>query len=275
MSDEPLVRLLARDLRSYLVGRGPRLDGPAYAVTLFTDYTEGVFCCPGVATETWYAAYSTSAANRSADRERLAGPSGARWDTAYWDIPADDFLSPETTTALAPLAAILIDTDHLVERDGELTLDDVARDAVYRWIEIGHQVILRADPLSVLPTVPDAIAYCEYPDGTAHERAEAMLHTVPLDRMRALFPEWEKLAEAVEAVRADPERMHELQDRAAGEWINGRWTGRELFPTRDEPLPDELTALLRTCNLTWQDVTTGSEDLDRALAVADRLSTAS
>jgi len=60
---------------------------------------------------------------------------------------------------------------------------------------------------------------------------------LPPHRFHAAIPAWRHLAASVREAQSDDER---------------------------------ITARLRTCGLTWHDVTTNSERLRRALAIADR-----
>jgi len=250
MDYDHLASLVGRDLTAYLTRRIPELVGPVYAVTLYVEDYYGV----GIATEAEFQRRASAPYYQQVP-EVLHGPAGLRWRSGEWDIPADPFLTEETEEALAPLTRPM--------RDVELDVpDELVCAALHRYEEVAHRALERATPLPMLPS--SALVWVELADSDeAVPRTESMLRTNPTDRLRETFPEWRRLAEILPAVRADPDRVREIRERVD--------SGAEV--RRDQPSPDELTALLRSCGLGPGIVLTDDHDeLYRVLKLANRLS---
>jgi len=120
------------------------------------------------------------------------------------------------------------------------------------------------DGPAILPTAPAVLLFGETPDSTCLEKAEAMLRTVPPQRLHEAIPAWRRLADSIRSLHSDERRMGELHQLIADERA-----GKVRFPDRETPAPDEFTAQLRGCDLRWDDVTGWSDRLQRALAIAD------
>ena len=207
MDDDALAGLVARDLVAHLRERSASLTGPVVALSLWTEDLHAQFAV-SICTQELYDRLA-GVPGSVAQPNHLEGLTATVWSSAEWEVSCEEFLTASTTAALAPLSWPMGD-----EGDG---LDDEEREAAtQRWERLGYRVVEIADPLSVLVTIPSAIAYAEMPSLPTVDQARAMLRTVPASRMHELFPEWVRMAAEVRAVRSDEQRMQQ-----PGRW----WTG--------------------------------------------------
>jgi hypothetical protein len=254
--DDELAEAVANDLSQYLAHASPVADATVFAIALWVDDVYGIFGV-GFGTEEWFTAWhpvSSPVATRPL--EVLTGP-GWRWMSGNWDLIAVPFLSDATERSLRPLSAVLNDVD--------LPEDEFVA-ASSRWREIGFAAVSMLTVPPALNVTPDFLCYAENPDTHVVEIAECMLRTTPPDRFHAAIPAWRALAHAVRAARKDDDMMRRLRHLAENETQpEGRFP--QLF---DDPALDNLTIRLNACNLSWWHVATAAENLNRALAVADR-----
>jgi hypothetical protein len=179
--DQVLAELLAADARRNLEGRAARLRD-VYAVTLFTEEIGGYFLLT-VATEDEYARQRQFPAYASKPDEVLSRSDGLRWSVGDWHrFPDDEFVSEATTRAFEPLLL------RLQSAEDEDEFEALCR----RWFDITTEALRLARPLDLLPCTEDAIAFVSLPGMGAQENVTFMARTVPVARLEALFPEWER-----------------------------------------------------------------------------------
>lgn len=238
--DPQLARLVARDLTDYLARRIPELDGQVPAVSFYVEYN-------------YYAISIATQLDFQRMPESYDGPAGLRWRSSEWSFPADAFLTEETEAALEPVLRLLMSSDPVPE--------NLICALSHQFEELAFRSLEQATPLSMLP--PTSIAWVQLADvDDIYERMSSMLRTNPVDRLRRTFPEWRRLAELLPAARADADLVRETRDRLDR-------SPEDL----DQPAPDELSAVLRSCGLGLDLVVTEDHDaVYQALNLANRLS---
>jgi hypothetical protein len=252
--DHELARLVARDLEQALARRGSELPGPFYAVTLWVDEVYGYFAF-NTADQIDYE-LRRSRATGYAEHE-LNGPA-FRWYSGEWNTTPEEFVSAETAEVLAPLAAFVKDD----------SIDIEAREPVWqRWHAIAYDAARQVSIPPNLATTADCLLFVERDDIGEVDIAEDMLRTVPPARLHEVIPGWRLLAVAVEEARADPTVMAWVRDQAAADAVFPKTAESVRFPAFG-PVPNDLTAHLRSCGLLWGDLANWSDRLQRALAIA-------
>jgi hypothetical protein len=250
-TDEDLAGLVAQDIERHLAAA--RVEGPVYGIALwidegYTSWDETAQYGLSVGTEADTDRMRGAPFYRDIPDERWYGwPTSPHWNSGDWSHLVEDFLRPDTETALEPLREQI---------RGEVP---ALEEAAGRWHEIAVKALTLAALPPELPTTADVLVYPEGPDLTCAEKALAMLGTVPPERLHESFPVWRRTAEAVRSASADDAMMADLRARTEG----------ERFPRWHEAPPDEFTGLLMACGLDWLDVTTSSDNLRTALRVAD------
>jgi hypothetical protein len=254
MEDDELARLVARDLGFGLGTWASELGGEGvFAAALWIGDVYGDFFAL-VGTERWYARVRQAPAFAALPDDLMSGPS-FRWHCGSWDA-GGPFLSAETEEALGPLARMANGDKYDLQAQCE---------ASRRWREIGFTAVALTEVPSTLHTTPMFLLFGESVDCDRVEAAEGMLRTVPPRRLHAAIPAWRRLAAKVRSALADEDEMARLRLLVAD------GAGKFRFPFDSAaPAADELTALLKVCGLWWHDVTSYSERLQRALAIADR-----
>ena len=182
-----------------------------------------------------------------------------RWYSGEWSTQPERFLSVETTDILRPLTSIVND-------------DSVELEAVEpvweRWHTIAYAAVRQVRIPATLSMTPDFLVYVERDDIQLVDNAEDMLRTTPAERFHEAIPAWRRLAVVARAARDDPATMERVRQRAAEDAILPKTPDSMHFPYLHEAAPDELTAHLRSCGLTWHDMVEWS-GMERALAIAD------
>jgi hypothetical protein len=253
VSDDELVRLVAADFSQYLRENASKTDGPVYAISLWVEPDYGNFGAM-LATQAAFERRRSAPAYRDVSDEEAYGPA-FRWYSGNWEVAPQDFTSPSTQEALAPLAAQI----------EEYELDDPRwREAFRRWHRIGFAVIDAVRPPADLPTTADLLVYSEQQDTTLVGAAHIMLRNVPAERFHQVIPAWRRLAKVVRATLADPAAMERVRHVAAEH--EARLFG---LTYHGDPPPDDLGIWLRSCRLEYRDVADSTERLADALAIAD------
>lgn len=245
-----LAGLVARDLTNYLARRIPELGVPVYAVGLYIEDDYAVT----IATEREFQRQASGPYYQRLP-EALYGPAGPRWYAGNWEIPSEPFLTAEAEEPLAPPITRPWLVDSL-----EISQELICATS-HQFEELAFRALELATPLPMLS--PSALAWVQIADvDDIYERTASMLRTNPIDRLRRTFPEWRRLAELLPAARADPDRVQEIRERV------------ERGPDDpDQPAPDELTAVLRSCGLGLDLVLTEDHDaLYQVLKLANQLS---
>jgi hypothetical protein len=253
--DEALAELVAQDLAAYLATRSATLDGPVYAVSLYSDCAYGSFGV-SIATEPGMRDTLDVPAYADADPLWLAGPASPRWNSGDWSVVAESFVSARTEAALAPLVVLCRD-------DGRDLPEPVVLAAFHRWARLTLRVFDLVDVLRDLDTAPQSLAFVDFDDSAPIDTAEAIQWAVGADRLHAVVPHWRELAAAVREARDDPDRWRRLVDRPLSPCdYHGP-------PPADDPGVDPVVRWLRACRFTTRDLAGPSESLVRALAVGE------
>jgi hypothetical protein len=255
VNDHSTAEMIAEDLRTYLAARSATLDGPVYAVSLYSEIAYGSVGV-NIATEPDMRRTLDAPAYRVADPVWLSGPASPRWNSGNWSCLVEAFTSPATEAAVEPLRV-------LVRDDQQDLPEKVVLDAFNRWARLTLESFDLVDVLADLDTVPQALAFVEFPDGDTVDTAEAIQWAMGAERLHAAIPHWRELAAAVREARAEPERLRLLATPPPG-----RYDGYGP-PPADDPAPDPVLRWLRACGLTARDFTETSERLVRALAVGE------
>jgi len=115
-----------------------------------------------------------------------------------------------------------------------------------RWDRLANDVMAKAQPLSLLASSPDAIAWVENANYTSHaEHAMSMTLTSDGDVLRRLFPHWRRLCDGLDAL--EPETLARLREFRATHPAAGI---RKLY--QQAPiLTAEMEKLLTDCGEGW------------------------
>jgi hypothetical protein len=180
VDDDHLAALVAADLRQNLRARAPQVRD-VYGICLWSDDVYGDFLI-SFACEDDFEQKRQIPAYAAQPEEALRAPSGIRWSVGDWHtFPDDDFVTPETKAALAPLISRL--------QDVTLPEEELAAESE-RWRELTFAVFDLAQPLDLLPCTDDAIAFIGFDELTVDQQLELMSRTVPAERLQAIFPQW-------------------------------------------------------------------------------------
>lgn len=241
--DRQLASVVAEELRQDLRRRASEMSGPAYAFALWSngEYGElGVsLAIEGVARHTPPVAGKPTPA--------LDAPADDRWNN--WDPVAERFVTERTQELLDQLRDVMDEAGFRCLHDpSETNLADFGR-ALRRWQRLTNEVIANAEPLSLLPVTPDAVAWVEFPN---YDRPveHAMSMTLTNDRavLGRLFPHWRHLCAALDGM--DPGILSRLRDfREAAPLGSAERCYRE-----DPILAIDLEQALIDCGFTWWDL---------------------
>jgi hypothetical protein len=254
--DAEVARLVAREFEDALDRWGQEHPGPFYAATLWVDEVYGYFAF-NTADQTDYE--QRCARFTGLTNQELLGP-GYRWYSGDWSTQPQDFLSPETTETLAPLAEFVNDDSNDVD----------ALELVWpRWHAIAYDAVRQVRVPPTLSTTPDHLVYVERDDLSLVETAWDMLRTMPAARFHEVIPAWRQLAAAARVARNDPELMARVRQQSADEPVHPVIPG--TFPLHEYEDPDvaRLATHLRPCGLALRDLADWTNGLQSALAVAD------
>lgn len=247
-----LADLVHIDLTRYLEEQAGRVDGPVYAVALFTQPDYGSIGAM-LATET---AFERSLADADVSEEEAYGPA-LRWYSGDWDVAPEFFCGEAATAGLMALR----------DRLDEIDLDDPRFSERHEEAyEFAYRVAARVRLPSALPITQHTLVYVEADDNTLLQSAERMLRTVPLDRFHEAIPMWRSLSATLREARADAAVMARVRELAAADQPIDTWQ-----PSRGD-LIDQLAVRLRSCGLSWDSVGAGDPADDLARAASSRRS---
>ena len=255
MTDDERAELLGQDLREFMLRTIPPLDSDVYAISVWMSW-DGALAV-NLGSEAAFQRSRNVPAYREVPDDQLRSPAGLRWSSGDWEVVAADFMSAGSERAMRPLFRAMSG-----EGGGKLEPDA----ATERVLRIGIRALRRMGTLPELRAADSAIAFVELDDVPVVDNAAFLVSQLPAQVLRPLFPHWERLADRVRAVRADPEALARLQAL-----VDLPREQRTRFPQWFEPAADPLTAALRDCGLWWQDVTTDSDALRTGLTVAAKL----
>lgn len=249
MLDSDLASAIAEELTAYVRSQATAVEGPVYAVSLWS-YGEYGQLGLNFATERGFDAIRRVPAYGALSEAALAAPSSIRWNSGDWDFgTAEPFCSESTQQRLNVLRDGMDEAgSRWVDDPSKANCAALAR-LEGQWVRLANEAMARAEPMALLPCGPDAIAWVECANYT--RRVEhAMSMTLSNDRavLRRLFPQWRRLCAALDATTPDTlARLREFRDTQPIAGIGERYEQARI-------LPPDLEGLLAECGFTWWDL---------------------